>query len=287
MSENNLTGNKHKKNYGLFFILLLCGLAVFLIGMTFSPVFTVHVGLISKISVVVVFSIITLFLHRNKHLNKYWTIFFSFFVAASAVLAVSLLGQTTIQLFQLNLKTPHGIAFGKLIECVIIIIPIILFIKVSRQDFASIYLQKGNFKKGIIIGFSTFVGFSILAVLRMMGQNILLENVFPLIPWILIFVLANGTMEELLFRGIFLKKCESFLGANLSNILTALIFAIAHMQVTYTANVPIFVLMVFFLGLGLGHAMQKTDSLIAPALFHAGADTCFMIDVFTNLGANI
>ena len=162
-----------------------------------------------------------------------------------------------------------------------------MLIKVSRQDFTSIYLQRGNLKKGIIIGFSTFAGFSILAVLRMMGQNIPLEKVLPLIPWILIFVLANGTMEELLFRGIFLKKCEPFLGVNLSNILTALIFAIAHMQVTYTANVPIFVVIVFFLGLGLGHTMQKTDSLIAPAFFHAGADTCFMIDVFTNLGVTI
>ena len=32
---------------------------------------------------------------------------------------------------------------------------------------------------------------------------------------------------------------------------------------------------------------QKTDSLIAPVLFHADADTCFMIDIFTNSGVNI
>ena len=287
MSDNNLTGNKHKKNFGLFFLLLICGLIVFHIGMTFSPIFSKHVGLISKTSVVLVLSIITLFLHRNKHLNKYWTIFFSFFIAASAILILSIFGHWTIQLFKLNLKTPHGIALGKLIESVIIIVSIIMLAKISRMDFASIYLQKGNLKKGIIIGFSTFTGFSILAVLKMMGQNIPLEKVLPLIPWILIFILANGTMEELLFRGIFLKKCEPFLGINLSNILTALIFALAHMQITFTSSVPIFVVIVFFLGLGLGHTMQKTDSLIAPALFHAGADTCFMIEIFTNLGVTI
>ena len=59
------------------------------------------------------------------------------------------------------------------------------------------------------------------------------------------------------------------------------------MQVKYTANMPIFVAIVFFLGLGLGHTMKKTDSLITPALFHAGADACFMIEVFTNLGVKI
>jgi hypothetical protein len=46
MLDNNITGNKHKKYLGLFLILLICGLTVFLIGMTFSPIFSLHVDLI-------------------------------------------------------------------------------------------------------------------------------------------------------------------------------------------------------------------------------------------------
>lgn len=285
-SEGHVTGIKNNKKLIIFFTFLFCGLTVFLIGMTFSPLFAYPMRLVSKILVAVTFLMITFFLYKTVRFYKYWRVCFSFFIAAAAILCVSVLGDRAIQLFHLNMKTAHGIAWAKCLESVIIVVAILLF-KVQGRDFASVYLQKGNLKKGLLIGVSIFACFSILAVFKMTGQAIALEKVVPLIPWILIFVLANGTMEELLFRGLFLKKFQPFLGAKLSNILTAIIFAIAHMQVKYTSDVPIFVIIVFILGLGLGHSMQKTDSLIAPALFHAGADMCFIIDIFINSGVTI
>ncbi len=76
---------------------------------------------------------------------------------------------------------------------------------------ASIYLKKGNLKLGLIIGITSFLVLFSLSVLQVRTQEISIERFFALIPSILIIVLADGFMEELLFRGLFLKKFASFL----------------------------------------------------------------------------
>lgn len=56
-------------------------------------------------------------------------------------------------------------------------------------------------------------------------------------PRIFTFVLANGFLEELMFRGLFLRKFEPLLGAPLANFLTGFVFAVGHAGVTYTADI--------------------------------------------------
>jgi membrane protease YdiL (CAAX protease family) len=100
------------------------------------------------------------------------------------------------------------------------------------------------------------------------------ERLLSASPWILVFVLANGLNEELPFRGLFLKKFEPFLGKFGSNLLTAIVFTIAHMKVEYVASGEVLRLLgtMFILALVWGYMMQKTDSLIGTSLFHAGED---------------
>ncbi len=83
--------------------------------------------------------------------------------------------------------------------------------RISGGDMASIYLKKGNLKLGLIIGITSFLVLFSLSVLQVRTQEISIERFFALIPSILIIVLADGFMEELLFRGLFLKKFASFL----------------------------------------------------------------------------
>ena len=70
-------------------------------------------------------------------------------------------------------------------------------------------------------------------------------------------------MEELWFRGIFLKKLEPLIGSASALILTTILFAVSHLGATYVAGAEVLGLfsMVFTLGLGCGYLMQKTDSL--------------------------
>jgi membrane protease YdiL (CAAX protease family) len=92
---------------------------------------------------------------------------------------------------------------------------IILFTLLSGNNLGSIYIQKGNLKLGLIIGliaFFIFVMGAIPMATLFNAQDLSLGRIAPWIPWILIYVLANGALEELLFRGLFLRKLQPFFG---------------------------------------------------------------------------
>jgi membrane protease YdiL (CAAX protease family) len=62
-----------------------------------------------------------------------------------------------------------------------------------------------------------------------------------------------------------------------------MIFATAHLSAELTPFFILYFIMTFFLGLGFGAVMQKTDSVIGSVLFHAGADIPVLIAVFSYL----
>lgn len=149
---------------------------------------------------------------------------------------------------------------------------------------ASIFMTKGNLRLGLIICLTSFIVLFLLSVLQATGQTISLAKFISFTPSLLIIALADGFMEELLFRGLFLKRFEPLMGAGLANLLTALIYSLVHLQVTFTPNLPIFLISAFLLGFLWGYIMQKTGSILASALFHAGVDTLIMMDFFASLG---
>ncbi|MGA2005041.1 MAG: CPBP family intramembrane glutamic endopeptidase [Terriglobales bacterium] len=106
-----------------------------------------------------------------------------------------------------------------------------------------------------------------------------------LAPWILLFVVSNAVMEELLFRGLFLRRYEPLIGKWLAILSTALAFTLAHMQVTYAPNLWGFLLVTFVFSIAWGWLMQKTGSLWGSVLFHAGADLLIILPIFSSLGA--
>jgi membrane protease YdiL (CAAX protease family) len=93
-------------------------------------------------------------------------------------------------------------------------------------------------------------------------------------------------MEELWFRGIFLKKFEPFLGSVLSLVLTSVVFTLAHIGATYADGFGLlrFLALLFPLSLAWGYVMQKTDSIWGSVLFHAGADLLVIIPFLAVLG---
>jgi membrane protease YdiL (CAAX protease family) len=110
-----------------------------------------------------------------------------------------------------------------------------------------------------------------------------LEKLMPLWPWILLFVLSNGFMEELLYRGLFLQKYATFLGKGLSTALTVLVFAIMHTQVTYAAQMIQFLAIVLVLSLIWGILIQKSNSLWGAVLFHAAGDCLIIFAAFASI----
>jgi len=283
MQTKGISKNSPGCRFSVFVLFLVCGLLVFFINLTFTGMIPAKVRIISKLSLITAFLASAVLLYRSRRLDKYWKVFFAFFTGSTAIFLGLHSSKLGLRIFNLEINTLNGITLSKLLEDLVIIFIIIALIKISRDDMDSVYISKGNLKLGLIIGLVTFLGLFLLSAL-ITTQNISFSKFISLIPSILIIALADGFMEELLFRGLFLKRFEPFVGAGLSNLLTALIYSLVHLQVTFTPNLPIFLIATFLFGLLWGYITQKMGSIWASALFHAGVDTLIMIDFFKGLG---
>jgi membrane protease YdiL (CAAX protease family) len=223
---------------------------------------------------------------QERTLKKYWHVFFALFVLTVAISLDWITGIYIRKNLDVNDGTTAGWALQKLSECFIVASTVITFTLASGGSLGSIYIQKGKLNLGLFIGLISFSIFAISAV--PMGslfnaQDLSLFRILPWNPWLLIIVLANGTLEELLFRGLFLHKLEPFVGKLQSIFLFAFRFTGLHSWVSYTADNRIFLAVTFLLALALGYIMQKTDSLWGSLLLHAGMDIPVMIGIFKNL----
>jgi membrane protease YdiL (CAAX protease family) len=188
--------------------------------------------------------------------------------------------------------TIGGLLLDVLVSASIIVSVIILLTKASGSSLSSIFLKKGNVKLGVIVGLAGFLVFAVTSVpvaeYMFQGQNLNFDRVIAWIPWIIPIVLLNGVREELLYRGLFLRKFEIVLGARTSNLLQAIIFSLSHSVAgigvnTYTPFIWALVVFTFSLGLAWGYIMQRTDSIIGSVLFHAGTDIPVFIGIFSNM----
>jgi len=279
LGRNVLAGEKDRLNrFGLFALFLMCGLLIFVVPQLLQR----EIGVFYQICLAVVFFLSAMWLRSNERLHKYFQVFFAFFVAS-----FTLFLQYIVEVLGWSSSTIDGIVFSKLLSTLLVVIPIVLLTKISGNDMASIYVKKGKLWLGLIVGLAAFLLFLVTSVqgatMIFAGQNITFERVIHWLLWILVWVLSNGLREELWFRELFLKKYESLLGAKTSNFLQAIIFSLAHVGVQYTPILLIFLVIVLFLGLACGFIMQKTDSLLGSALFHAGANIPTILGIFSNL----
>jgi membrane protease YdiL (CAAX protease family) len=228
--------------------------------------------------------IIALFLRRSGKGKPYWPVFYAFFVAGAAVLTSGLFSSDLLRLFKQTVATPQGIALAKFSESILRVIPILVLMPVMGFDWRSMYLAAGKVRFWLPIAIAAFVVFPALAYFPLSSSQAgVLDKLLPLWPWILLFVLSNGFMEELLYRGVFLKRYEPFLGKGLSIILTAIVFALMHTQVTYAAQMIQFLVIVLVLSLIWGFLIQKTDSLWGAVLFHAAGDCLIIFGAYASM----
>jgi len=229
------------------------------------------------------FSVLAALVRWRQRFIEYWPAFSSYMVASTALLLMWLFDDSPGRWLGFDPKGPPGRAVVKVTDAVILLLVVIVLGKLLRIDFDSIYLRKRRPGLGLAIGLMGFAAMVLFALVAAHGMEISSRQILGWAPWILSFVFANGFFEELLFRGLFLKKFEPFLGAPLSNVLTAFVFAVGHAGVTYTADIVVFLAITFVFALIWGYLMQKTGSLWGSALFHAGADTLLMIGIFAGV----
>jgi membrane protease YdiL (CAAX protease family) len=173
--------------------------------------------------------------------------------------------------------TVAGSVLGQLVGTLALVLPIVLLTLASGRDLQSIYLDQTRNRWVLLLGVAGFVLFYYLAArgfsARFFPNNgLTLPQFFALTPALIVLVLCNGLREELWFRGLFLKKYGQFLGPLAANVLSALIFASFHVAVTYSRSLPLFLGIALVQGLILGYMMQKSNSILAPVIFHAATD---------------
>jgi uncharacterized protein len=227
---------------------------------------------------------------RGQRFKRFWELPFAFFVFTLAgffgdgmisplqhLFVKDVLHQTTSTNNPLA-STVLGSVLAQLFGTLIMVIPIIGLTKASGSELRSIFLGKPRTRWGLIVG---IVCFLVIYFLAARGRT---ESFFPtngvitpshllaLTPALVVLVLLNGFREELWFRGLFLNKYRKFLSPTSSNLLAAVIFTSFHVQVQYSASILPFLGYALIIGLILGWLMQRTRSILAPAIFHAGTD---------------
>jgi membrane protease YdiL (CAAX protease family) len=227
---------------------------------------------------------------RRETLRKYWEIPLAFFIFTIAgffgdgmisplqhLFVKDVLHQTTSANNPLA-STVSGMVWAQLFGTLMMVIPIILLTKASGSGLRSIFINRPANWWGLAVAVVCFVAIYFLAA---RGRT---EAFFPthgvvttprflaLTPALVVLVLLNGLREEIWFRGLFLNKYGKFLSPLSSNVLAAVIFTSFHVQVQYSASILPFLGYALVIGLILGWLMQRTKSVLAPAILHAGTD---------------
>ncbi len=236
--------------------------------------------------VTALFLALGLFARQRSSLRRFWQLLYAFFIFSVFVLldntvphyvGTYILHETPVPGNPLA-STISGSVIIQLLELVITVVVVVALTKASGKDLGSLYLRVGRFGRALVIGIAGFVLFYVLGGTvshRFFPTNgtFTLSHYLALTPALLLLVLSNGFLEELVFRGLFLQKYNVFFGPYLSNVVQAIIFALAHIGVSYTPFALLFiVLFVFPLGLITGYLMRSSNGILAGTLFHAGAD---------------
>jgi len=236
---------------------------------------------IYKVAVPLVSLILALYMRRSTRFNKYWRVFLAYSFGGAAFLLQWLVFQFLS--YPLTMET---LALEKALVALLIVVPIAALTRLSSGDLGSIYFKRGRFRTGLLAGaagFALFAAASPILATSVFGAQNVGPRVIAWAPWILVFVLSNGLLEESMYRGLFLKKYEALLGPEAANVLQALVFCTIHLSVSYAPEPYLFVALTFLLGLAWGGLAQRTDSLLGSVLFHAGTDIPVIISIFLAL----
>ncbi len=178
----------------------------------------------------------------------------------------------------------EGWTVYKLLEAVPIIVIILLGIRFRGMDVGFLYLQKGKLKLSLMTGL-IYAPMALLqfAAVTMLSFSTDINTLLAWTPWFLTFAFANSIMEELMFRGLFLRAFNFYFEPKWAIGLSALIFGIFHAISIQFLGIPLMIAFFCFtiiLGALCGYIMWKTGSIAGAIIAHAIADIFFIVAAF-------
>ena len=262
----------------LFVLLLVGGQLIFVFGSPYFSVFPTNDNSLYSAALVAAFGLLALALRQRPSLAHFAPPVYALFVAAAANLAL-VIGPlnrflTAGESFQL-------MAQDKLVQF-LTVVPVLVFLTwLARRDLGWLYLQRGLPRRWLPFGLLSLAICAVVMVAMLLWSGLSGGELLAATPWILTFVVANAVMEELWFRGVFLRSYEAAIGWPGTLIVTALAFGVSHMNATYFESAAglVFGLGVIGLGLVMAWAMRWGKSLWGAALFHMGMDLLIILPI--------
>ena len=272
---------------GLLALSLIGGLAVFVFGYGFYDFLPTNNNPLYLAILSGIFLALALWLRRDQRGEKYWRAAYAFFTASAALLLSTLMARYTdvlLDALQLTTGTSQGMAVAKSFEMLVVVASILLLTQLSGADLGSIFLQRGNLKLGLGVGALVLINLGTAALLFLTPRFSSMGTFGAAIAWGLVFSCANSFMEELLLRGIFLKRFTPLLGAGSAVLVTSIVFSLMHAGAVYLTPfaVPFLVVNTLTLGLACGYLMMKADGIWGAVLIHAAADLFLFVALLAN-----
>ena len=282
MNTINPSTNGWLKKSGNFLLFFLAETMVFAI-ITLSPYLSKNALLGFHTGLTVVLLVASLLLRRGERGKSYWPVFYVFFVAGTAVLVSVLLSDDLLGVFHQSVTTPQGIATAKFSQCILTVVPILILMPLMGFDWRSMYLKRGRVRIWLPVAIAALIVFPALAYFAISSSQAgVFEKLLPLWPWILLFVYPTGYGGVAFIEAFSFKSMRPF-WARLIDVLTAIVFAIMHTQVTYAAEMIQFLVIVLVLSLIWGFLIQKSDSLWGAVLFHAAGDCLIIFGAYASM----
>ena len=210
-------------------LLILGGSAIFVLGSPYYTVFPTNDNQTYYIGLVIVFLVASVILKRSQPLARYWPAAYSLGIASAALLFFS---TGILNLPRDNMTPLQDLAVDKFSQFLHVVPVLIGFTLLAKDDLRSIFLKRGYLRWGLVFGLVSFVGFGTIAFVTQLNSSEFFSALSTAVPWLLLFIFANAIMEELWFRGIFLRKYEALIGRKATIIVTAVVFGAPHVFAT-------------------------------------------------------
>ena len=270
---------------GSFLILFFAGLLVFFAGGYWAGI-PHWARSVIKTTIPVLFLLTTVVCGRVEALRPWRKASAALLAASCGFLVAWWLSDPIMTAIGATPDSVSGIALAKLVDSVLVVIPVIVVARLGGLSPANLYLRKGKMRAWLVVGLVSFAVFAGIFFFQTADQGLTVGQLFVLAPWALVFVFANAFMEELHFRGLLLAPFGDLLGPHAANICIALFFTLVHAPVTYTPDILVFLLVVFPLAMIWGYVIQKTEALWGSVLFHAGADLLIVAGISATYGVS-
>ena len=200
-----------------------------------------------------------------------------------------IVGNHPLEWLGLSVAAPQGAAVAKLSEAIPICAAILLATALARRKPGTLSLRFGRLRLSLGLGLiSALPLMAFLVLVPGTGAQALLNvpvaTILSWLPWVVLFSVANGFMEELWFRGAWFGAFGELVGPRNAMHVTSLAFSLWHVIVYWNQPATLAVLWPVFLYLGYAYALivRRTGTLWGAVLGHVIADVMFLLVAFAN-----